>query len=101
MFLMHIVTAWVLWRIFYWKWPYAIALAVLAGAAHWFLESRTDSTWLPIVMALLLVIVLGRFLNRESILRPTSRGGGGRYEYRLDDKNPGRGPDDGGPPRDP
>ena len=75
MFLIHIATAWVLWRVFYWKWPYAVALAVVAGAAQWFVGSLTGSTFLSILASVLLAVIAARYLHRESILRPTSGGG--------------------------
>lgn len=85
MFLMHVITAWVLWRIFYWKWPYAVALAVIAGVAHLAMESLTGSTLTAMLVVVPALIVVAWSWNRESILRPTSSGGGGAYTYRLDD----------------
>ena len=99
MFLMHVITAWVLWRIFYWKWPYAVALAVIAGVAHLVMESLTGSTLTAILVVVPALIVVAWSWNRESILRPTSAGGGGDYAYRLDDENVQRGPDDDEPPQ--
>ncbi len=96
MFLMHVITAWVLWRIFYWKWPYAVALAVIAGVAHLAMESLTGSTLTAILVVVPALIVVAWSWNRESILRPTSSGGGRAYAYRLDDENVPRGPDDEG-----
>ena len=100
MFLMHVITAWVLWRVFYWKWQYAVALAVIAGTAHFAMESITGSTLTAILVVVPALIVVAWAWNRESILRPTSSGGGGNYAYRLDDENVQRGLDDDGPPHD-
>ncbi len=97
MFLMHVITAWVLWRIFYWKWPYAVALAVIAGVAHLTMESLTGSTLTAILVVVPALIVVAWSWNRESILRPTSSGGGA-YSYRLDDEDAGRAADDDGSP---
>ncbi len=94
---MHIATAWVLWRIFYWKWPYAVALSVMAGIAHLAMESITGSTLTAILVVVPALIVVAWGWNRESILRPTSSGGGGNYAYRLDDEDAGRDEDDAGP----
>ena len=96
MFLMHVITAWVLWRIFYWKCPWAVALSVIAGAAHFAMESITGSTLTAILVVVPALIVVAWAWNRESILRPTSSGGGGNYAYRLDDEDAGRDADDDG-----
>ncbi len=100
MFLIHIATAWILWRVFYWKCPYAAALAAIAGAAHLAMESLTGSTLLAILVVIPALIIVARVVNRESILRPTSSGGGGgRYTYRLHDEDAPHDQDGDGPSR--
>ena len=90
MFLMQVVTAWVLWRVFYWKCSYAVTLVGAAGAAQWGIEYLTGSTLLSILVVVPSALLIARVLHRENVLRPThSHGGSGGNSYRLGDEDTG------------
>ena len=85
MFVIYLITAWVLWRVFYWKCPYAVAFAIVATAVQWMVAILLDSTLLSIAVVFVAIVVAVKVLDRDSLHRMThAHRRDGDYMYRVD-----------------